>query len=272
MSTIVVSSDQRPEGWSDGAAAYAEWFAPVSSRFAVNALRLLGLEPGQRLLDVAAGTGALTLQAAAAGVHVVAVDFAPGMVGILRRRLGDAGLRADVEQMDGQSLGCSSASFDAACSMFGLIFFPDLDAGAGELRRVVRPGGQVLVAAWDRSGFPLPMAVERALQAVIPDLTRPAEPPPALRVADPSSMEALLARAGLREVTVLEVTHDWVIPEPAVLFRCLPQWAAPLQPVFDGLQPPQYDQAAAAFAEIVAGMSQPAGGLRLTALFGHGLR
>jgi SAM-dependent methyltransferase len=116
MSTKVISSDQRPEGWSDGAAAYDEWFAPVSSRFAVNALRLLGLEPGQRLLDVAAGTGALTLQAAAAGVHVVAVDFAPGMVGILRRRLGDAGLRADVEQMDERSLGCSSASFDAACS------------------------------------------------------------------------------------------------------------------------------------------------------------
>jgi len=272
MNAVAVSRDQRPEGWSDGAAAYDQWFAPVSSRFAINALRLLGLGPGQRLLDVAAGTGALTLQAAEAGMNVLAVDFAPGMVRLLRQRLAGAGLDARVEQMDGQALGFDGASFDAACSMFGLIFFPDLDAGARELRRVVHPGGQVLIAAWDRSGFPLPMAVERALQAVIPDLTRPAEPPPALRVADPGSMEALLARAGLREVTVLEVTHDWVIPEPAVLFRCLPQWAAPLQPVFDGLQPPQYDQAAAAFAEIVAGMSQPAGGLRLTALFGHGLR
>ena len=74
MSTIVISSDQRPDGWGDGSAAYDAWFAPVSSRFAANALRLLGLEPGQRLLDVAAGTGALTLQAAAAGVNVVAVD------------------------------------------------------------------------------------------------------------------------------------------------------------------------------------------------------
>ena len=135
MNTVAVPCDQRPEGWSDGAAAYDEWFAPVSSRFAINALRLLGLGPGQRLLDVAAGTGALTLQAAEAGLDVLAVDFAPGMVRLLRQRLSDGGLDARVEQMDGQALGCDNASFDAACSMFGLIFFPDLDAGARELRR-----------------------------------------------------------------------------------------------------------------------------------------
>jgi SAM-dependent methyltransferase len=272
MSTIVVSSDQRPGGWSDGAAAYDEWFTPVSSRFAVNALRLLGLEPGERLLDVAAGTGALTLQAAAAGVHVAAVDFAPGMVDILRRRLADAGLRADVEQMDGQSLGYGSASFDAACSMFGLIFFPDLDVGAGELRRVVRPGGQVLVAAWDRSGFPLQEAVERALQTAVPGLTRPGEPPPAFRVADPDTLGALLARAGLREVTLLEVSHDWTVRDPAALFRSLPLWAAPMRPVFDRLAPAQIERAAAAFAEAMADDGQPADGLRMTALFGHGIR
>jgi SAM-dependent methyltransferase len=272
MNAVAVSSDQRPEGWSDGAAAYDQWFAPVSSRFAINALRLLGLGPGQRLLDVAAGTGALTLQAAKARLNVVAVDFAPGMVQLLRQRLSGAGLDARVEQMDGQALDCDGASFDAACSMFGLIFFPDLDAGARELRRVVRPGGQVLIAAWDRSGFPLPIAVEQALQAVIPGLSGPAEPAPALRVADPGSLEALLTRAGLRQVTVLEVTHDWVIPDPAALFRSLPQWAAPLQPVFDGLQPPRCDQAAEAFADIMTGMSQPAGALPMTALFGHGLR
>jgi hypothetical protein len=85
-------------------------------------------------------------------------------------------------------------------------------------------------------------------------------------------VEALLARAGLREVTVLEVTHDWGIPDPAALFGSLPQWAAPLRPVFDELEPARRDQAAAAFADIVTGMSQPAGALRMTALFGHGLR
>ena len=272
MTTVTVSPDQRPEGWSASAAAYDQWFVPLSSRFAINALRLLGLEPGQRLLDVAAGTGALTLQAAEAGVNVCAVDFAPGMVRLLRQRLSDAGLHARVEQMDGQSLGCGSASFDAACSMFGLIFFPDLDAGARELRRVVRPGGQVLVAAWDRSGFPLLVAVDRALQAAVPGLTRPEELPPSFRVADRGSVEALLVRAGLREVTVLEVTHDWVVRDPVALFRSIPQWSAPLQPVVGGLEPAQLEHAAAAFAGVVAGMSQQSGGLRMTALFGHGVR
>jgi SAM-dependent methyltransferase len=238
----------------------------------INALRLLRLEPGQRLLDVAAGTGALTLAAAEAGVNVCAVDFAPGMVGLLRQRLSGAGLHARVEQMDGQALGCGSASFDAACSMFGLIFFPDLDAGARELRRAVRPGGQVLVAAWDRSGFPLLVAVERALQAAVPGLNRPGDLSPAFRVADRSSVEALLARAGLREVTVLEVTHDWAVPDPVALFRSLPRWSAPLQPLFGGLEPVQFERAAGAFGEVVAGLSRQSGGLRMTALFGHGVR
>ena len=271
VSTLAVSPDQCPEGWND-AAAYDRWFAPLSSRYAVNAVRLLGLRPGQRLLDVAAGTGALTLLAAGAGADVCAVDFAPGMVRHLGRRLAEAGLHAQVSQMDGQALRCGTASFDAACSMFGLIFFPDLDAGARELRRVVRPEGQVLVAAWDRSGFPLMAAVEEALQAALPGLTGPSEPPPALRLADRSTVEALLVRAGLRAVTVIEVTHDWAVPDPVALFRSIPCWSAPLQPLFGGLETAQLGRAESAFARAVTAMSGPSGGLRMTALFGYGIR
>ncbi len=263
--------DQRPEGWSDGAAAYHEWFAPLSARFAGNALRLLALRPGERLLDVAAGTGSLALRAARAGVRVCAIDFAPGMVRVARQQLASSRALADVEHMDGQALGYASASFDAACSMFGLIFFPDPGAGLSELRRVVRPGGQVLVASWDRDGFPLPQAVRQALLAV-PGLPRPLAPAPALKLADHHTLGTFLTRAGLREVTVLEVTHDWAIPDPAALFRSLPQWSAPLAPLFRGLAPAAVARAATAFAEIVTAARRPSGGLRTTALFGHGLK
>ena len=266
-----VCLDQRPEGWSDSAAAYHEWFAPLSGRFAVNALRLLRLRPGERLLDVAAGTGSLALRAAQAGARVCAVDFAPGMVRLARQQLSGAGALARVEQMDGQSLRYADASFDAACSMFGLIFFPDPAAGLRELCRVVRPAGQILIATWDRDGFPFPLAVEQALQA-IPDRPRPREPRPVLRLADRAALEQFLTRAGLREVTVLEVTHDWMIPDPAALFRSLAQWSAPHKPLFRGLEPDAVARAAAAFAEIVTAMSRPSGGLRTTALFGHGIR
>jgi len=266
-----VCLDQRPEGWSDSAAAYHEWFAPLSARFAVNALRLLRLRPGERLLDVAAGTGSLALQAARAGARVCAVDFAPGMVRLARELLSGAGAAVCVEQMDGQALRYASASFDAACSMFGLIFFPDPGTGLRELCRVVRPGGQVLVTSWDRDGFPLPRAVQQALLAVR-DLPRPSGPGPALRLADRRTLETFLIRAGLREVAVLEVTHDWVIPDPAALFRSLPQWSAPLAPLFRGLTPTDVARAAAAFAEIVTAVSRPSGGLRTTSLFGHGIR
>jgi hypothetical protein len=90
-------------------------------------------------------------------------------------------------------------------------------------------------------------------------------------VADPDTLAALLERAGLREVTALEVSHDWTVRDPGVLFRSLLLWTAPMRPVFDRLAPAQIERAAAAFAEIMAD-GRPAGGLRMTALFGHGIR
>jgi len=85
-------------------------------------------------------------------------------------------------------------------------------------------------------------------------------------VADPDTLGALLVWAGLRDITVLEFSHDWTVRDPAALFRSLPLWAAPMRPVFDRLAPAQIERAAEAFAAIMAG------GLRMTALFGHGIR
>jgi ubiquinone/menaquinone biosynthesis C-methylase UbiE len=268
-----LSHDQRPESWSGGATGYDAWFTPLSARYATDALPLLRLGPGERLLDVAAGTGALTLHAAQAGIRVTAVDFAPGMLRVLRERLRERGLQAGVEEMDGQALAFGDGAFDAGCSMFGLIFFPDLAAGVRELRRVVRPGGRVLVAAWDRTRFPLQAAVEQALRSTLPRFDGPpGGVPAAMRVGEPARLEALLAAAGLREVTVAEVTHEWMVRDPVGLFKSVPAWAAPLQPIFARMEPAQVDRAAARFAEVLAGMATAPAGLPFTALLGLGIR
>jgi ubiquinone/menaquinone biosynthesis C-methylase UbiE len=272
MNAVGLSPDQRPDGWSVGATEYDTWFAPLSSRFCRNALELLNPRPGQRLLDVAAGTGALTLGAVRAGARVQAIDFAPGMVERLRANLLEAGLDAAVDEMDGQALAFADGEFDIACSMFGLIFFPDLDAGGRELCRVVRPGGQVLIAAWDRTGFPWPRAVEQAVQAAIPGFALPQGLPPALRIGDADSLQQLLASLGCAEAQVLEVTHDWAIADPVGLFRSIPHWAAPMRGVFESLTEAQIDQASSHFAELVADLSHATGGLPTTALFGHAIR
>ena len=139
-----LTHDQKPAGWSAGAAGYESAFAPFSAMYAADAIQLLNLKPADRFLDVCAGAGAMALPAARLGADVTAVDFAPGMVALLRERMRSNGLSARVEEMDGQALDLPDAYFDAAASMFGLIFFPDLGAGLRELRRTCRTSRNAL--------------------------------------------------------------------------------------------------------------------------------
>ena len=151
-----VSEDQPPEGWSAGAASYDDVFAPFTGAFAEDAIERLHVGATDRVLDVAAGSGAFSLRAAALGATVLATDFAPGMLDVLAARAAREEVgRLATEVMDGQALALESNSFDVACSMFGLIFFPDMDAGLRELARVVRRGGRLGVSCWDLSGVRL---------------------------------------------------------------------------------------------------------------------
>ena len=104
--------------------------------------------PGQRVLDVACGTGALTVAVAdrvEAGGAVLGLDANPEMLAVARRK------RADIEWRDGraESLPFADASFDAVVSQFGLMFFDDRAGALREMTRVLRPGGRLAVAVWD---------------------------------------------------------------------------------------------------------------------------
>lgn len=270
MPDAVLSPDQLPSGWTDGAADYDTFFAPVTGRFATDCLQLLGLQPGDRFLDVAAGSGALALAAAGAGAEVLATDFAPGMVDLLTRKLAASGARGSARRMDGQALELEDDSFDAAGSLFGLIFFPDLAAGARELRRVVRPGGRVVVGAWHRAGFSVPSTVMRALRSVVPGLPAPQAEFAPFRLGEPESVEALLTGAGLSDVHVELSTHVAELADPAAMFLAMPRWGAPLRPLIEGLTETQRERAAQAFAALVTAPGDSVGHMPNTAILGVG--
>ena len=107
---------------------------------------------GERVLDVACGTGNAALLAGARGADVVAVDLAERLIAVARQRAAGAGIRAEFIVGDAHALPVADASFDIVLSVFGLIFAADPAKAIGEVARVLRPDGRAFVTAWLPSG------------------------------------------------------------------------------------------------------------------------
>ncbi len=192
--------------WDRIAAGYDEFVTPTEARLANEALGLAGVRPGMRFLDVAAGAGGLSLPAARLGAEVLATDLSPRMIERLLARARDEGLgNVEARVMDGHSLELEDDTFDVSGSQFGVMLFPDLPRALGEMARVTRPGGRVLLIV-----FGPPAQVEflgfflGAVQAVVPGFEGPpADPPPLeFQAADPEKLRGRLAEAGLKDVRV----------------------------------------------------------------------
>jgi SAM-dependent methyltransferase len=124
---------------------------------------------GQRLLDVACGTGAVAELAAARGADVVGVDIAPVLIEQARQRAAERGLQIEYLVGDAEALGLDSASFDLVASTCGVMFAPDHEAVARELARVTKPGGRIALACWTpESGLAQLFAVMRPFQPAPP--------------------------------------------------------------------------------------------------------
>lgn len=111
------------------------------------------IRAGERVLDVAAGNGNVTLAAARRFARVTSTDYVPALLEKGRARAAAEGLAIDFREADAEALPFPDASFDVAVSTFGVMFAPDQGRAAAELRRVVRPGGRIGMANWTPEGF-----------------------------------------------------------------------------------------------------------------------
>ena len=141
--------------------AYDNFMGRYSVRLAPAFAEFVGIEAGQRVLDVGAGTGALTAELARRGADAAAVDPSPSFVAALQRRL--PGL--EVQSGPAEELPWLDESFDGALAQLVVTFMLDAPAGIREMRRVVRVGGTVAVCMWDRTGMEMLAAVHRTQQA-----------------------------------------------------------------------------------------------------------
>jgi ubiquinone/menaquinone biosynthesis C-methylase UbiE len=213
-----------PEPWNLVADDYTLELLPMFELFSKDALALAPTAAGARLLDVAAGPGTLTLLAADSGRSVSAIDFSPQMVANLKRRLNGAQLGADVRLGDGQELPWPDAEFDAAFSMFGLMFFPDRARGFRELFRVLKPGGTAVVSSWaDLQG--IFRSVMLAMREILPDIAFGSGKGP---LGDPEGFAQELSAAGFADVTVTPVTHTVRGESPKELWAQFQRTTAPI--------------------------------------------
>ncbi len=112
-----------------------------------------GVRAGDRVLDVAAGTGNAAIPAAEIGAHVTASDLTPELFDAGRREAAARGVDLTWEQADAEALPHPDCEFDVVVSCVGVMFAPHHQTAADELLRVVRPGGTVGVLSWTPDGF-----------------------------------------------------------------------------------------------------------------------
>jgi len=112
-----------------------------------------GVRPGDRVLDVAAGSGNAAIPAARAGASVVASDLTPELLEAGRRQAEQEGTRLEWRQADAEDLPFADGEFDTVLSCLGVMFAPYHQASADELVRVCRPGGTIGLLNWTPEGF-----------------------------------------------------------------------------------------------------------------------
>ena len=116
-------------------------------------VKACGITRGQRVLDVAAGSGNAAVPAALAGAQVVASDLTPELFDAGRRFASRHGVELDWQQGDAEALSFADAEFDAVISCVGVMFAPHHQSAANELVRVCRPGGTIGLISWTPAGF-----------------------------------------------------------------------------------------------------------------------
>lgn len=201
--------------WDNRVEDYETLFEPVTAEFGKRLLAIAGgVVPGEHVLDVAAGTGALSIPIAQAGARLMAVDISPAMVDRLAGRLKAAGLaNAETRVMDGQALKLADGQFDAAFSAFGVMLFADYRAGLRELTRIVRAGGKVAVAVWAQpEGGPAAAPFLAAFHRAFPDRPIPAVLPGVAALSDRRTLLAELEEAGIERIRIETSKLLWAAP------------------------------------------------------------
>jgi SAM-dependent methyltransferase len=227
-------------------------------------------QPGQTILELAAGTGDVGFAVAKRlgnDGKLIQTDFAPGMVEQEKRLAAEAGL-SNIEHrvLDAEKMDLEDSSVDGVVVRYGYMLMADPAAALAETRRVLRDGGRLSFAVWT--------APERNLWAFIPGFALveaghldPPDPeaPGIFALADPERVRGMVTAAGFADPEIKEVTVDWDYTEPAVHWEKTMKLAAPIADAVNSLTDDERER----IRELVAERVTEKVGEDPTALYGH---
>lgn len=195
---------------------YERYFVPsIGAPVAKDLIRIAALSPGERVLDVACGTGVVTRMAAEAlgpAGTIGGLDVNPGMISVARAA-APAGANIDWYETSAEAIPLPDDAFDVLLCQMGLQFIPDKLAALKEMRRILAPGGRLVLS--------VPGPTPRLFAIMAEELGRHIHPACAgfpdmvFSLHDPEKLRDLLAQAGFDKVDVTVETKALPLPEPA---------------------------------------------------------
>jgi SAM-dependent methyltransferase len=200
-----------------GAENYQRYFVPaIATPVSAGLLATAELRPGERVLDVACGTGVIArLAAERVGPTgtVTAIDLAPDMIDVARATPAPAGAPIEWHVGDATTLPFEDGAYDAVLCQMGLMFMPDRGTAVAEMCRVLASGGRVVVSTPGAIQPPfvvLERAIVEHISADLGGFVRAV-----FSMHDPDALASLLRDAGLRDVTAQASPVALQLPEPA---------------------------------------------------------
>lgn len=243
------------EAWDRWSPLLARWLGPSTEAM----MDAAGVVPGARVLDVAAGAGEQTLVAArrvGPTGHVLATDISPAILRYAQAAAHRAGLaNVATRELDGERHDLlPAASFDAAISRVGLIYFPDQQRALAGIRHALRPGGRFAAVVYSTPDsnpfFALPVGIIRRRAQLPPPL--PGQPGP-FSLGGEGVLARTLERAGFRDVQVRRIASPLRLPTAAECVRFERESFGALLQMMSGLDA---DERAATWDEIESALAR----------------
>jgi len=208
------------KAWNDWGQVLNTWLGPATETM----LDMAGVAPGAHVLDVAAGAGEQSLTAAhrvGPTGRVLASDISENILEFAAENARAAGIdHMDTLTADGEGLDLDPASFDAAISRVGLIYFPDRQEALARIKAALKPGGRFAAMVYstpEKNGFfSVPVSIIRKRAALPPPL--PGQPGP-FSLGGPGVLAKVLERAGFSEIEERVIAAPLRLPHAADCLR-----------------------------------------------------